>query len=381
MRPRVLIIVLFIIILVAVVAVVLLPSLTGGGSTGTGGGGIINTGNSQQVPTPTPLSFVEVVIAVQELPRGFRIPANAVDLRPWPEESAPFNGITNLEDVIGKIARTRIFREEPILTSMITDDFTSLAEVGSDAAAVLPSGLIAVSIPIDRLTSVSYAIQDGDRVDVILSMLFVDVDDAFQTIAPNFITLFNITQEGITLTDTLQGRPDSTSLGPAIIGPSERQRPRLVTQRTIQDALVLHVGEFPLNGKYIGVPSTPTPVPEENQQQQTSSSNAQGNNQGTPEASPTPNLPTVVTLGVTPQDAVVLVWAVEARLPMTLGLRAASDTSRTATQAVTLDFIMSTFNIDPPGKRQYTIEPALRSIRQLLTDEQQLQLSTGQTGQ
>lgn len=372
MRPRILIILAFIIILAAVVVIAILPGLGGGGTDGDSSGGGVFGGQQQQLPTPTPLSFVNVVIAVQELPRGFRIPANAVDLRPWPEESAPFNGITNLEDVIGKIARTRIFREQPILTSMVTDDFTSLAEVGSDAAAILPSGLLGVSVPVDRLTSVSYAIQDGDRVDVILSMLFVDVDDAFQTIAPNFITLFDITEDGISLTETLQGRPDSTSLGPAIIGPSERQRPRLVTQRTIQDALVLHVGEFPLNGRYIGVPATPTPFAEEEEEEE-----SRGAGDGTPVPSPTPNVPTVVTLGVTPQDAVVLVWAVEARLPITLGLRAAADTSRTTTQAVTLDFIMSTFNIDPPGKRQFTIEPALRSIRQLLTDEQQLQLNTG----
>ena len=242
---------------------------------------------------------------------------------------------------------------------MITDDFTSLAETGSDAAAVLPSGLIAVSIPVNRLTSVSYALQDGDRVDVILSMLFVDVDDISQTIAPNFITLFQLSEQGITVSDTLQGRPDSTSLGPAIISPSERQRPRLVTQRTVQNALVLHVGEFPLNGKFIGIPPTPTPVP---------ATDEQSNQNGTPVPSPTPALPTVVTLGVTPQDAVVLVWAIEARLPITLALRSASDTSRETTQAVTLDFIMANFNINPPGKRQFTIEPALRSIRQILDE-------------
>jgi Flp pilus assembly protein CpaB len=360
MQGRVLIILALIIILAAIVVIVVLPTLQG-----TPGPAISTTPGTtvfQQpsLPTPTPLSFVNVVIAVQELPRGFRIPANAVDLRPWPEESAPFNGITNLEDVIGKIARTRIFREQPILTSMITDDFTSLAEVGSDAAAILPSGLIAVSVPINRLTSVSYAIQDGDRVDVILSMLFVDVDDVFQTISPNLITLFQINEEGISTSQTLEGRPDSTSLGPAIISPSERQRPRLLTQRTVQDALVLHVGDFPLDGRLLGVPPTPTPVPDADAE----------NDQGTPVPSPTPALPTVVTLGVTPQDAVVLVWAIEARLPITMALRSASDTSRTSTQAVTLDYIMATFNINPPGKRQYTIEPAIRSVRQLLQEEE-----------
>jgi pilus assembly protein CpaB len=367
MQGRVIIILAFVIILVAVVVVVVLPGLTGGQAPAVSPGGQ-TTGPVAQpsLPTPTPLAFVNVVIAVQELPRGFRIPANAVDLRPWPEESAPFNGITNLEDVIGKIARTRIFREQPILTSMVTDDFTSLAEVGSDAAAILPSGLIGVSIPINRLTSVSYAIQDGDRVDVILSLLFVDVDDVFQTIAPNFITLFQFTDEGISTSETLNGRPDSTSLGPAIISPSERQRPRLVTQRTVQDALVIHVGDFPADGRFIGVPPTPSPVPAE----ETDERDTRGGGAATPVPSPTPAVPTVVTLGVTPQDAVVLVWAVEAKLPITLALRSASDTSRTATQAVTLDYIMANFDINPPGKRQYTIEPALRSVRQLLQEEE-----------
>jgi pilus assembly protein CpaB len=316
-----------------------------------------------QGPTQAPEPKTPVVVAVQELPRGWRITEDAVDVRQWPQSAAPFNGLTDINDAIGKIARTRIFVEEPILTSMVTDDFTSLAEVGSDAAAVLPPGMLAVSIPINRLTSVSYAIQDGDRVDVILSMLFVDVDDIFQTIEPNFISLFQLNDSGITIADTLQGRPDSTTLGPAIIGPSERQRPRLLTQRTVQNALVVHVGDFPADGRFLGVPPTPVPAPSEDQ----------ANDQGTPVPSPTPNLPTVVTLGVQFQDAAVLVWAIEAKLPMTLALRPATDNTIDSTQAVTLDYIMSAFQINPPGKRQYTIEPALRSIRQIL-DESELTL-------
>jgi hypothetical protein len=77
-----------------------------------------------------------------------------------------------------------------------------------------------------------------------------------------------------------------------------------------------------------------------------------------------------VTLGVTPQYAVVLVWAIEAKLPLTLALRSATDTSRNPTQPVTLDFIMNEFRIDLPGRRDYTIEPAIRSIRQLLAGDE-----------
>ncbi len=361
-RGRLLIILAFIIILAALIVVAVLPSLNPAPPPASGGASEVVV--QQSGPTPTPMQFIEVVIAVQDLPRGFRIPAEgAVALRPWPEVSTPVNAIFNLDDVIGKIPRTRISREQPILTTMITDDFQSLDEVGSDAAAILPRGLIAISLPIDRRTSVAYAIQPGDRVDVLFSMLFVDVDDAFQTIAPNNITLFQITDEGITFTNTIQGRPDNTPLGPAIIGPSERQRPRLVTQRTIQNALVLHVGEFPLDGRlFLGEEATPTAVP---QQQE-------GGGQGTPVPTSTPPLPDIVTLGVTPQDAVVLAWTMEARLPVTLALRSAGDTAVVNTQSVNMDYIIEAFRLDPPAKRSYTIEPAIRSIRQLLNAEEVL---------
>ncbi len=362
-RGRLLIIIAFIIILGALIVVAVLPSITNPPPPPNSNGGEVIV--QQAGPTPTPMQFIEIVIAVQDLPRGFRIPAEgAVALRPWPEVSTPVNAIFNLEDVIGKIPRTRISREQPILTTMVTDDFQSLDEVGSDAAAILPRGLIAISLPIDRRTSVAYAIQPGDRVDVLFSMLFVDVDDAFQTIAPNNITLFQITEEGITFTDTIQGRPDNTPLGPAIIGPSERQRPRLVTQRTIQNALVLHVGEFPLDGRlFLSEEATPTAVP---QQQEG------GGQQGTPVPTSTPPFPDIVTLGVTPQDAVVLAWTMEARLPVTLALRSASDTAVVSTQSVNMDYIIENFRLDPPAKRSYTIEPAIRSIRQLLNAEEVL---------
>jgi Flp pilus assembly protein CpaB len=362
-RGRLLILIAFLIIVGAIAVVVLLPRLNPAPPPQQLGNQPASTQQAAQQVVPTAIPFVEIIVAVQDLPRGFRIPDNAVQLLPWPEASAPFNAITNVEDVVGKIARTDIFREQPILASMVTDDFTSLASVGSDAAAILPDGLLGVSIPVDRLTGVAYAPRDGDRVDVILSMLFVDVDDIFQTIAPNNITLFQISEDGIELTQTLQGRVDSTTLGPAIIGPSERARPRLVTQRTVQDALVLHVGEFPLSGRLLGVPPTPTPVPADGDE------DGGGGSRGTPVPSPTPKLPDIITLGVSPQDAVVLTWAVEARLPLTLALRAAGDAARTTTTAVSMDYIMATYSIDPPAKRQYALEPAIRSIRQLFSQE------------
>jgi len=330
--------------------------------------------NATLAPTPTPIPLVRIVQALQNLPRGYRFPKtvqeleNIVGYALWPEEAVPFNAIKEqdggLEKVLGSIARTDIFREQPILSTYLVADLTDLANVGSDAAAVLPSDRVAVSLPMDRITSVAYGIQDGDRVDVIISMLFIDVDEVFQSITPNRLTLFDRNDEGIQLLEGIEGRPDQSSLGPVIVGPAERQRPRLVTQRTIQDALVVHVGEFPLDGKYLGVLPTPTPVPATEE----ADGGGGGNTTPVPTATPVPP-PNIVTLGVTPQYAVVLVWAIDARLPVTLALRSVNDRSTQQTTPVTLDYMMQEFRIDVPARRDYSIEPAVRSIRQLVVGD------------
>ncbi len=367
-RLRIFLIIAILIIVVAIVVVVVLPGLGGGTQvaqqpTPDPNAPIINEVQEDPaatpLPTATPIVFVDIVVAVQEIPRGMVIPPNAIQLRPWPQSVAPFNGVTNIDDVIGKRARTDIFREQPILSNMVVDDLTGAARVGSDAAAVLPEDLVAVAIPMDRLTGIAYAPQDGDRVDLIISLLFVDMDEDFQSILPNSLRLFRVTDEGIELLEPIEGRPDSTSLGSVIVAPSERQRPRLVTQRTIQDALVVHVGNFPYDGRFIGVPPTPTPVP---------SDNAEGENGTPPPPTPLPPRPDIITLGVTPQEAVVITWMIEARIPITLALRSASATARTATTEVTLDYVMGQYGITLPGKRPFSIEPAIRSIRQLVTD-------------
>ncbi len=373
-RTRMLLLLLILVVIVVLVVVVVLPQIQENNAppppaTDTAQ----TTGNTTTTQTdveptfipPTAEPRVELVIAVQQLARGQVIPPNAVSLADWPASAAPAGAITNLEDVVGQIARTDIFREQPILSNMVVASLTDLARVGSDAAAVLPNGLVAVAVPIDRLTSVGYAVQDGDRVDLIISLLYVDVDEEFQSRIPSEITLFTIEPESnaLSLEEPIQGRPDSSAaFSPArvIVGPSEQQRPRLVTQMTIQDALVVHVGTFPLDGRYIGVPPTPTPVPAE----------TTGQEEGTPVPTPTPARPDIITLAVTPQEAVVITWYVEARVPVTLALRSATDTSRLPTDDVTLEYIMGTYGIALPPKLPYSIEPAVRSIRQLIAGEQ-----------
>lgn len=390
MRSRVIIVVLLILVVVGVVVVLTsLNTAPPAPVVGTGEAQPTQEQIAQTTPLPTlpPIEMVEIVVAVQDIPRGTIVEANTVDIYPWPADAVPANVITNPEDVIGKIARTDIFREQPILGNLLVDDFQNLATIGSDAALVTPPNRVLVAVPMNRLTSVANALQPGDRVDIIASLLFVDVDQTFQSAEPNQFNLISFVQSGDEATGNVTRTTSITGSGlrgafdtrliptigsqPVLVAPSEEPRPRLAVQRTVQDALVVWVGDFPSDGRIFRpaptpTPENPTPTPEG------------GTSNGTPVVAPTEaSQRDIISLAVSPQDAVVLTWYVEAKTPFTFALRSAATTTLPQTDSVTLDYIMGRFNILVPEKFNYALEPAIRSIRRLEAgDEISLQSSS-----
>src|SRR5262249_15805397 len=94
-RPVILLLVLVIVLGVGVFALIQLGLLNIGGTPTNGGGG-------QQVvqgtptPTDTPIVLQQLVIAVQELPRGIRIPPEgALAVVHWPIQTVPNNAISD----------------------------------------------------------------------------------------------------------------------------------------------------------------------------------------------------------------------------------------------------------------------------------------------
>ncbi len=325
--------------------------------------------------------MVEIVVAIQNLPRGMMITEEGLGIQPWPQEALPEPGnyflAEDMGDVVGRIARTDIFRGSPILARQIVDNLSEIAREGSDAAAImnaLPAdrSWVAVAIPLDLsgIGQVAYGLQDGDYVDVILSFLYVDVDPTFQTRLPNNISLITrmVTEEGgdegLVIGAPRQGRiePNALTAEGMLVGPSETaQRPRLVTQRTVTNAFVVHVGYFPPGGDIIGAtptpeeqPTAPPPPGDETEQQQQAA---------TPLPSATPFIPQIITLAVTPQDALVLTWAVDAGVPITLALRQAGDDRVVTTEPVTLDYMIRNYNAAPPNALEFSLEPPISSVR------------------
>ena len=328
--------------------------------------------------TPTPVATSKVVVVTQRVQRGDIITADKLDLVEYQADLVLPIMYKEVNQVAGKMARYTMDPYTVVTSALVTESPDT--EQGSDDALFISPGMVAVSIPITRLSSVSYAPQRGDHVNVIVTMLFVDLDQFWQSKLPNWtgnvIAPGNtgISEGGGMITNetlsTLLAQPfrgaseqgraenDPTVNQTFYILPSEPQRPRLVSQTLIQNVIVLQMGSFMTPAEKAAAEATkpaptatPEPGSEQAQQQQAAA---------TPTPIPAP--PDVITLIVSPQDAVTLNYLIYGGAQLTLVLRNPRDAEVPATEAVTLAYLLDQYNIPIPVKLPYGLEPAVTDL-------------------
>jgi pilus assembly protein CpaB len=334
------------------------------------------------VATPIPVDRIDVVVSRQDIPRGLPITEEHLDKRTIPldmYDQGMFKYPDELNKVVGRKAVAPIKQNRIILSGDLIDTQSLLS--GRQEAILIPAEKVAVSIPITRLSSSSYAPQAGDHVNVIVTLLFLELDTDYQSELPNVTaaviapgpnlllwssstnqqneesntSTLNSAEQLKNITAQVASGGVVASLGRSLqdpvldqifyLVPSEPQRPRMVSQSLIQDVMVLHVGNFELEQpKPVVVPlgePTPTPVPQEVTQ--------------------TPDL---ITLVVSPQDAVTLNYLIFSGAQLTLALRPPNDSSIAQTQAVTLDYLVNSYQIALPVKLNFGIEPRVDELVQ-----------------
>lgn len=311
--------------------------------------------------TPTATVY-QVYYALQNVSQGTLITEDLLGTYTLPETSFADVMFTVQEksNLVGQKAKIDIDQGVPITTGMVVPPGEGLESGGPAWANIIAAGKNAITIPISRLAAVGYGVADGAHVNVIACMLIVDVDPSYQSLSPNYVSTLtgpaNIEpakMPGITVgvNNTLaaqvlpyQGRTEVESAfqqGIYIV-PSEPQRPRPVCQMIMQDIPVLKLGNFPLNPEQV-VSNQATPTPQPNAQPQQQSTATQ--------------MPDIVTLVVSPQEAVVLTYMVYTNTPLYLTLRNGGDTARQVTESATLQFLLSQHNITVPVKLAYSLTP------------------------
>src|SRR6266498_1803971 len=298
----------------------------------------------------TQSAFTKVFYAAQNIPQGTPITREMLGTFSIPPENVADVMFTEGEEnsLVGQTARFTLDQGTLITSSMVG---SGPVEISGPAWAVqIPSGMVAATIPTNRLSLAGYGVNDGAHVNVNACMVFVDVDPSFQTVLPNYTSVLTGTGfvEGalpvLSVAATTGEQPsrqgrielDPTLQQPFYAVPSEGQRPRLVCQMILQDVVVLKLGNFALQAAPTDPNVTPTP--------------AQAQQQANPD---------IVTLMVNPQDSISLNYFVYSGAVLSMSLRNPNDTSRFAAESATLTSLLTQYNISLPSKLPYAVQPRI----------------------
>jgi len=305
------------------------------------------------VEAPQPL-FVDVYIAVQNIPQGGQIKSELLStIKIAPENLvAVMFTVDEQSLLLGKVAKFPLDQGVVITEAMVSDASSAVPISGPQWASLIPPGMTAVSIPTNRLGLAGYGVNNGAHVNINACLLFVDIDPSFQSVLPNQTALLTgtgfaaetslpILSLGVSASGSVQGRLelDPSLQQPYYLIPSEKQRPRMVCQMLLQDVVVMRVGDFPLDPA-ASLTAAPAPVSTDPQEQQAA-----------------PVAPDIVTLIVSPQDSITLSYLMRTDADLSLTLRNPTDQLRQATEASTLQFLLSQYNIPVPAKLPYSLEP------------------------
>jgi pilus assembly protein CpaB len=350
-----------------------------------------------QAPQVVSAEMSDVVIVEQRIARGEEITENKVAIVQIPRANAFAGMFTALDQVLGKKSLFDLEQGTFLTEAMLTSGLVDLP--GSEASLYIDDGMVAVSIPINRLSAVSYGLRPGDHVNVIVTLLFVDLDTQFQSVLPNnssaviapgpalVVSLTEQTADGqsvevaVSTDELLQtltaqilaggvispiGRLDlDPTLGqPFYIVPSESQRPRAVSQMLIQNAMVLHIGDFQLEEEVArqAQAEAEAAAAAEAASQDQAAQQDQNQDQAAAPTEAAIQAPDVITLVVSPQDAVTLNYLILNGAQLSLAMRGADDNGTTATEAVTLQFLLDQYNIFVPAKQPYGLEPRINDL-------------------
>lgn len=301
-----------------------------------------HSGSDTPVPeTATPPAYVDIVVSAQSvIPRGWRFHNGdgAVTVEQWPADSLPASGyFSSAAQLDNMYAAQDIPQGTPILSSMLSEA----------TIAPFPEGRVGYGLPMDVQGGLGWYIQEGDHVDVLAAIQLVNVDPEFQSRLPNnFQALPEITAETAALANSMMlsgiyGRFETLPNGlDAMILPNGDAYPQLIVQLTVQDAIVWHIG---------AQLTEPTPTPE------TTATPSQGIVTQTQPAATLAPVPAqrgdteLVSLLVTPQDALVLKYLYEIGADLDLVIRAPGDTAYSLTEAVWSRYILDRYQIPQTG--------------------------------
>lgn len=101
-----------------------------------------------------------VVVAKSPIALGERLTEENLKVVPWPRDAVPKESFQSIQPVIGRVAKTNLIENEPILTTKMMDDQENFS-------TLIPSNMRAVTVSVRRSQALQEILRRGTKVDVI----------------------------------------------------------------------------------------------------------------------------------------------------------------------------------------------------------------------
>lgn len=139
--------------------------------------------NREEEARRTRMETQPVVVAKSDIPVGARLDATVMVVRDWPKSGAPQGAVSEPGALLGRIVKTEITRDEPILEHrLLPKDVTGTPGVMS---IIVPPGKRAITVGVNEVIGVSGFITPQDRVDVIAIRAIAGASGSAETIVQN----------------------------------------------------------------------------------------------------------------------------------------------------------------------------------------------------
>lgn len=181
---------------------------------------------------------VELVVATTELEEGQVVSAGDVARRDWVSDLVPEGAITNLDDAVGKKVMVAIASGSPL---------TQLNFRETSTAVDVPSGTIAVSLPMGEKLGVGEGVSAGSR------LVAYRVTDGVATVLAKAVTVLSIPEGAKALSSGSQAM--TVALDPGDVS--------AVLAASTEGSLRFGLPADDVKGVDVGVPAAPTKVDQE----------------------------------------------------------------------------------------------------------------------
>jgi pilus assembly protein CpaB len=178
----------------------------------------------EQAKASNRLEMHPVVVAAQDVREGQRIERTTLTLAQWPAGTLPESAYTNVDSVVGRVARIAVFKGEVIVPGRLAPPGT-----GPGLEVKITPGRRAMAVKINDVAGISGLVQPNSRVDVLVTLKSDGTQNKQE--AKLFMSNMRVLSVGTQVERGEDGKPINATTATLEVTPEEAERLAVATNQ------------------------------------------------------------------------------------------------------------------------------------------------------